>query len=303
MVTRISRGIEGLAIHPTAFTVDSRCDSREHPHSGARDEQPMKNRAWWIAVALSVFGATTLQSQVATGAATAGGYTVTGTVVDAQGNPIADAEIGIVERDTLRRFTRTDEKGKFRLEPLAAPEVTFRVRRLGFRAKTVSVKMEAPTRTANVFVQLEASVATLGTVVVDDESEKEVPDSRLIGFRDRAQNNRFGHYLTPEMLERMRPQHASDALRTVAGVVTRPSRRIGSIVRLRGCGVRGESAERVGPLVWLDGVRLAGAEIDEVVQGSDIAAIEVYNSMAGIPAQYRDRSAVCGTILVWTKSR
>jgi hypothetical protein len=74
-------------------------------------------------------------------------------------------------------------------------------------------------------------------------------------------------------------------------------------VRLRGCGVRGQSAEKVGPMVWLDGVRLVGAEIDEVTQATDIAAIEVYNSFAGVPAQYLDRSAVCGTILVWTKTR
>jgi hypothetical protein len=106
------------------------------------------------------------------------------------------------------------------------------------------------------------------------------------------------------MLAKLRPQHASEALRELPGVITRPAMgRIGNIVRLRGCGVRGQSPEKVGPLVWLDGVRLVGAEIDEVTSGMDIAAIEVYNSFAGVPAQYLDRSAVCGTILVWSKHR
>jgi hypothetical protein len=53
----------------------------------------------------------------------------------------------------------------------------------------------------------------------------------------------------------------------------------------------------------VDGVRLPGAELDEYTQGNDVAAIEIYNSFAGIPVQYFDRTAVCGTILVWTKSR
>jgi hypothetical protein len=50
-------------------------------------------------------------------------------------------------------------------------------------------------------------------------------------------------------------------------------------------------------------VRLPGAEIDEVTQGPDIAGIEVYTAFAGVPAQFFDRTAVCGTILVWTKHR
>lgn len=48
---------------------------------------------------------------------------------------------------------------------------------------------------------------------------------------------------------------------------------------------------------------MAGAELDEVVQRADVAGIEVYSALAGIPAQFLDRTAVCGTILVWTRNR
>ena len=83
------------------------------------------------------------------------------------------------------------------------------------------------------------------------------------------------------------------------------AREVGNIVRFRQCGVpgTGTSMERTGPLVWVDGVRAKGAELDDVTQGEDIAAIEVYPALAGIPAQFFDRSAVCGTILVWTKTK
>jgi hypothetical protein len=43
------------------------------------------------------------------------------------------------------------------------------------------------------------------------------------------------------------------------------------------------------------------AELDDVVQPGDVAAIEVYRDFAGVPAQYFTRTATCGTILVWTK--
>ncbi len=84
----------------------------------------------------------------------------------------------------------------------------------------------------------------------------------------------------------------SQVVRTIPGVTLIPSR-FGSVVRLRGC----------KPLLWLDGVRLPGAELDELIHPSEVAALEVYPSWAGIPAQYFDRSATCGTILLWTRSR
>lgn len=77
------------------------------------------------------------------------------------------------------------------------------------------------------------------------------------------------------------------------GVVVRPASRIGNDVKIRGC----------APLVWIDGMRAKGAQIDEVTHGTDVAAIEVYESQAGVPAQFTDRSATCGTILIWLKDR
>jgi hypothetical protein len=71
------------------------------------------------------------------------------------------------------------------------------------------------------------------------------------------------------------------------------SGRVGNTLRIRGC----------PPLVWIDGVRIPNTQIDEVVTPSDVAAVEIYSSFAGIPAQYFDRSATCGTILVWSRAK
>jgi hypothetical protein len=56
-------------------------------------------------------------------------------------------------------------------------------------------------------------------------------------------------------------------------------------------------------MVRVDDQRVPGAELDEVVSPSDIAAMEFYSSAAGIPAQYVERgNRLCGLILVWTKT-
>ena len=56
-------------------------------------------------------------------------------------------------------------------------------------------------------------------------------------------------------------------------------------------------------MVRVDGQRVPGAELDEVIKPEEIAAIEFYPSSAGIPAQYLERgNRLCGLILVWTKT-
>jgi hypothetical protein len=230
-------------------------------------------------------------------------FRVSGTIADQQGNPVADAEVSLMQRDTASRFVRSDVNGRFAMDDLSSPTSTIRVRRLGYQARILQIHVTNVDHSATVFVTLEPSVARLSPVLIADDSESILPDPRLVAFYERSRTNNFGHFISEAMLAKMRPHHASEALRSVPGVLIRPSRRIGNMVRLRGCGVPGESSDRVGPLVWVDGVRMPGAELDEVTQGSDLAAIEIYNSYAGIPAQFFDRSAVCGTILVWTKNR
>jgi hypothetical protein len=258
----------------------------------------------WVTVALSAMAARGAAQPSSPQSPANAGYTVSGTVADREGNPVAGADVSLIERDTATRFVRTDQNGRFRMEELMTPALAFRVRRLGFLAKTVLVHITNTDRSATVFVTLEQSVASLDPMrVVDDEGDLVMPDARLEAFYKRAQTNSFGRYITEAMIEKAHAQHVSDLMRTLPGVLIRPTRKIGNTVRFRNCGVQRESPESVGPLIWVDGVRMPGAELDEVTQAADVAAIEVYPALAGIPAQFFDRSAVCGTILVWTKSR
>ena len=229
-------------------------------------------------------------------------YSVHGTIVDTEGNPVGDAEVALLEGATPVLYSRSDSGGHFRFDGLARASAGVRVRRLGFHPRTIAVQITRADRSASMFITLEAMAAKLDAVNIDEDTTG-ASNAMLAAFYDRARTNSFGHYIDQATFTRLRPQWVSDAMRQVPGVVVRPTKRIGNMVRIRGCGVPGESPEAVGPLIWVDGVRMPGAELDEVAQAADVAGIEVYNSFAGIPAQFFDRSAVCGTILVWTRTR
>jgi hypothetical protein len=62
-------------------------------------------------------------------------YVLTGTVVDRGGNPLADADIALLERDSDFRVTRADGNGRFRLDSLPRSQAMLRVRHLGSAAE------------------------------------------------------------------------------------------------------------------------------------------------------------------------
>ncbi|HEY4216261.1 MAG TPA: carboxypeptidase regulatory-like domain-containing protein [Gemmatimonadaceae bacterium] len=216
------------------------------------------------------------------------GHSVSGTIANGDGTPIDDAQVELRRGDSTTNIVRTDSTGRFRFNALALGAATIHVRRLGYHERAVPVDVVAD-RTASVYVKLEESVEQIDGMSVDGAGEE--MNTRLIEFYARAQNNHFGYFIDQQQLEKLHPQQTSDALRAVPGVLVRPAR-LGNVVKIRGC----------SPLVWVDGLRAPNGELDELTRGADVAAIEIYTSIAGVPAQYTDRSATCGTILVWLKT-
>lgn len=218
-------------------------------------------------------------------------YRVYGTIADHDGHALPDAEIGLVEHDSAVRLVRTDTAGRFEMSNLTVPAVTLRIRRLGFKPRRVDINLAGEDGHRPLVIQLDVMPAELAGMSVTESTDE--PDAHLREYYTRKQTNSFGHYIDGAQIERRHPQFASEMMRGVPGASISPAR-IGYLIRLRGC---------ASPLVWLDGIRVPGAQLDEVVQPSEVAAMEVYDSFAGIPSQYFDRSAICGTILVWTRSR
>jgi hypothetical protein len=117
--------------------------------------------------------------------------------------------------------------------------------------------------------------------------------NHLEEFYQRKSTNSFGKFFERTDIERRNPQYLSEMVATVSGAVV-SSLGAGNGILLRGC----------QPMVWVDGMRAPGAELDEVARPSDVAGLEVYPSNAGLPPTYQDRNnRMCGAILVWTKNQ
>ena len=57
------------------------------------------------------------------------------------------------------------------------------------------------------------------------------------------------------------------------------------------------------PMIWLDGQRAAGLEIDDLRSG-DIQAIEMYRGASTTPPQFATAGVTqCGAVVVWTRRK
>ena len=218
---------------------------------------------------------------------------VHGVVLDSAGAPVGAVEVRLLVGGAVADSARTATDGQFRVATEASGMTELFVRRLGFQPRTIPVVL-GDASADSMRIVLGTPVARLEELRV--EAERSMGGDWLRGFNQRKATNSFGRYLTRDSVVARHVLHASDLLRRypAARVILLRDGRF--IVRMRSC--------MVPPLLWVDGVRVPQAELDEVTQADDIAGMEVYASMAGVPAQFMDRSnGGCGTIVVWTRTR
>lgn len=234
----------------------------------------------------AAFVATTLQAQDRIAAVAE--PMVAGVIRDVGGVPIPDAEVGIVRGERLQQFATTAADGKFLLTGVASGMVPLRIRRLGYGIQLLDVDTRIPS-SATLEIVLKSVASELEDVTIAANEQFKLREF----YEHKQQRGSFGRFLEQNEIRRMGPTNPSDLFRTVPGVVI-ASASGGNTVRIRGC----------QPMVWVDGQRVPGAELDEVVHPSEIAAIEFYPSNAGIPAQYLERSnRLCGSVIVWTRTQ
>jgi hypothetical protein len=216
--------------------------------------------------------------------------TVRGTVVDSAGVPIGRADVSII---ALRRLTRTDDSGRFAFPNVPHGTVELSVRRLAYNpvkvSATLSDSLSAPLRVA---LRLNPALLEGVNVVGSDKRRREQVEEF---YRRAAQG--VGTYFTRDDVEQRSSGAPSDLLRAMAGVrfVRVPS----------GRGVRFPTTSigrrDCAPLIWLDGQRAPGMEIDDVPL-SDIEGIELYHGPSTTPLQFTSGAAVgCGTIAIWSR--
>jgi len=234
-------------------------------------------------------GAAAAQDATTTSSANTATYRLSGVVLDSARAPIPEADVTLVEAGVVQRRVVTDAEGRFTLGDFPASRLAVHVRRRGYEQRTVDVPVGVGGQPTHVEIILASVPAKLAEILVNPG-----PRGRLREFSERrGLRHGFARFLDSADVSRLAPTNPSDLFRSVPGITIRATSSGGNTIRIRGC----------QPMVWVDGQRIPGAELDEVVRPSDIGGIEFYASSAGIPAQYTDPSnRLCGLVLVWTRS-
>ncbi len=229
----------------------------------------------------------------AQGAPPAAVGTVQGTVRSASGVVIVGAEV-MVEGSLFR--AQTGEDGRFSLAGLPAGTVRVTARRLGYQPQRRELVVPAGA-TATVDFRLATTPIQMEAISVT--ARREPSDSRLTGFRMRAETQSAGTIFTRDRIEQSPNRSTMDLLRTVPGFRLIPAARgsgQSSTIRFR--------ANRCPPVVFIDGHAAGATEFDlETIDLHMVEGIEVYPTSTSLPAEFftATRGEQCGVIAIWSR--
>lgn len=227
-----------------------------------------------------------------TGAPAAGDSArLVGQVVSAlTGEPIGGAAVSL---RGARHGAITDSSGNFRLPRGPAGTDTIEVRYVGYEPGHAPVRLEAG-RTSRVVLLLSPNAVRLA------ELEVEVPRTRAVsaimeGF-ERRKARGMGHFFDREDVERYEPRYTTELLRRVPGLRVGAGRSMGrSEITI------GRDGLYCSPVVFVDGLYLEGASVDDVIV-NDLGGVEVYTGPGEVPAQFAAMApSACGAVIIWTR--
>ena len=258
----------------------------------------------------------------------AGGQHVRGRVLDRESSrAISGVAVTLYSADsTIVASTLTDADGRWRLDAGRPGTYFVTARRLGYQPwVSAPERIEGATAVESVYY-LHAVPVALDPVTARSAAVRRDLDNN--GFFERQRGN-FGHFLTPEAIERRQAARVTDLLTAIPGVQLVSSGTVGPRqISLRGSSVTDGLLCR--PRVFVDGlmytrgdsrpVRVRSSDareqadleermdqslsLDDIGHPSTIAAIEVYRSATQVPVQFGGPSVetLCGVIVVWTRS-
>ena len=228
--------------------------------------------------------------------------TVTGRLLDGHSQrPVMLAVVTLIDSaKVLIDRTFTDDQGRFELTAPRAGSFFVAAAREGYQPKVDGV-LELPAGgSISVTFYLVPLAFRLDSLLANARSTPSVVYLRAQGFYERQERG-FGHFITPEDLERRHIMDARDLLRGMPGVYTSGDER-GTVVLFRSR----DGGPPCTPRVYVDGASAASAGaggnivIEDFVDVDDLHAVEVYTSVASAPVHYSALTS-CGVILFWTR--
>lgn len=238
--------------------------------------------------------------------ATLGTGAITGTAVDLDtGEPIAGGRVSVPEAgvDAL-----TSDKGTFRLDGIAPGERGIVLEHLAYGERQASVRVLADA-TAVVRLRVPARAIELEPLEVVVEGIR-VHSLETRGFYERREWGEAvtgARFFDEEEIRRRNPRLISHLIADApsARLDCSQNRSLGS----RNCVLRFTGAPGCASAeVYLNGIRVIRSDnqasaipIDQLVQPSEVAAVEVYPSASSLPARFSGSTGQCGTVVIWTK--
>lgn len=233
--------------------------------------------------------------------------------------PVVGAEV-----ELLGTAVRTNNTGSFWLPAVALGEHELRVRRLGFKNTTKSVRL-SPDGDIVVNVALQRSAAELTEVVI--EGRKVWVPPRLGEVYERAARG-WGKLFTEDDIRQQNPSDLKALLNTLPAVQTNDRgitfqrcqaglealNAVSDRLSGGGSGNRRGFARHPGRVqVYVDGMRMTSysssgsdenrEDADKILKAinpSSVAAMEIYTGASRLPTQFH--SDACAAIAIWTKS-
>lgn len=231
----------------------------------------------------------------------------------ATGAPLAFVVVDLTIPGEDRRRVESDADGRFRVENLPAQLIRLNLRVIGYEALNRSLNLYAG-RVSSVVYEMRQVQVILPDVVVEETAPTTV---FMEGFAERKQQG-FGTYYDIDQLSRMDGRNVADIVREAPGVriVRSTSNETHAVSTRRAIGGPGRGSAREcfmqvvvdGMILWSPG---PGGEvtthtgpppdIGRLLSTRELAGMEIYAGMTGVPLEFRRDGVACGTIVFWTR--
>ena len=207
-------------------------------------------------------------------------------VTVADGKAVPNATISISDGPQ----TRANASGEWSLSELPGGTRMLEVRALGFypSRQRVDIVAGAP----EIRVALSTLKAVLDTVKIT--ASRIGNNAERNGFAERSRKG-FGHFLTPDFVEKRNVIVTSDLFRFVPGVHLEADSG-SNVLKMR------SAFGDCKPAIYVNDhyMDLSPDDIDHWVHPKEIAGIEIYTE-GTVPAQFQQGMSGCGSIVIWTK--
>jgi len=252
---------------------------------------------------------------------------IVGRVTDTLGAPLPYCFVRV---ENAPSAVLCDSTGRFRLAGVSRELTTFEVRRLGyvpgrFTAMVLSDSMAFT-------IQLVPVATVLRPIRVTAPGAPALsPWLVEHGFYERMRAGVTGMFVTPEELERLKPQRVTQVLQDRPGIKITRTEAVGNEpiplvwgrnycllnvfvdgIEIRGVYDMSEGQRRGGVSFYgspgfrrqgandMPTTRITGMGIDAFLPPHTIAAMEIYSSGPNTPIEFRTTNE-CGAIVIWTK--